>query len=140
MKYWDASAIVPLLVRQTRTKFVTSLHAADPVVVVWWGTTVECTSALARLLRDNNIDRRGAASGLERLRKFEIEWVEVEPTIAVRDGACRLLRAHPLRAADALQLSAALHLSEQIGESLEMVCFDDRMADAARAERLHVIG
>jgi predicted nucleic acid-binding protein len=140
VKYWDASAIVPLLVRQSRTKFVTSLRVADPVVAVWWGTAVECASALARLLRENTIERRDAASGLERLRQFENEWVEVEPSIPVRDGACRLLRAHPLRPADALQLSAALHLSEELGETLEMVCFDDRLADAARAERLRVIG
>jgi predicted nucleic acid-binding protein len=94
---------------------------------------------LARLLRENRIERRDAASGLERLRQFEKEWVEVEPSIAVRDGARRLLRAHPLRVADALQLSAALHLSEELGEALEMVCFDDRLADAARAERLSVV-
>jgi predicted nucleic acid-binding protein len=140
VKYWDASAIVPLLVRQTRTKFVTALRAKDPIVSVWWGAVVECTSALARLLREDAIERRDAASGLQRLLQFEAEWIEVEPSIAVRNGACRLLRAHPLRAADALQLSAALHLSEELGEPVEMVCFDDRLADAARAERLRVIG
>jgi hypothetical protein len=57
----------------------------------------------------------------------------------VRDGACRLLRTHPLRAADALQLSAALRLSEELGEPVDMVCFDDRLSDAARAERLRVV-
>lgn len=139
MKYWDASAVVPLLVRQANTTFVTKLRAADPSLSVWWGTTVECSSALARLLRDSAIERREAALGLERLREFEAEWVEVEPTSAVRDGACRLLRAHPLRAADALQLSAALRLSDELGEPVEIVCLDSRLADAARAERLRVI-
>jgi predicted nucleic acid-binding protein len=139
MKYWDTSAIVPLLVRQNRTKFVTSLRTQDPAIIVWWGTSVECASALARLLRDGAIERRDAASALERLHQFEAEWVEVEPSIAVRDGASRLVRAHPLRAADALQLSAALHLSAELGELIDMVCFDDRLADAARAERLRVV-
>ena len=101
---------------------------------------MECTSALARLLREDKIERRDAASGLERLRHFENEWAEVEPSMAVRDGACRLLRAHPLRAAGALQLSAALHVSKELGETLEMVCFDDRLADAARSERLRILG
>jgi hypothetical protein len=57
------------------------------------------------------IQRRNAAVGLQRLREFEAEWIEVEPGVAVRDGACRLLRAHPLRAADALRLAAAIRLS-----------------------------
>jgi predicted nucleic acid-binding protein len=106
---------------------------------VWWGTLVECSSALARLLRDGLIQRRNAALGLQRLREFEAEWIEVEPGVAVRDGACRLLRAHPLHAADALQLAAAIRLSEEFGEPVEIVCFDSRLADAARAESLRVI-
>src|SRR5262245_6779474 len=139
MKFWDASAVVPLLVRQTQTSFVTGLRAAEPLFSVWWGTVVECASAIARLLRDGAIERRDAALALERLREFEAEWVEVEPSSAVRDSACRLLRAHPLRAADALQLAAALRLSDELGEPVQIVCFDDRLADAARAERLRVI-
>ncbi len=139
MRYWDASAVVPLLVRQARTPFVSRLRTADPVMSVWWGTVVECSSALARLLRDGMILRRDAATGLQRLREFEAEWIEVEPGVAVREGACRLLRAHPLRAADALQLAAAVRLSEEFGEPLEIVCFDSRLADAARAESLRVI-
>jgi len=63
----------------------------------------------------------------------------VEPSAAVRDSACRLLRAHPLRAADALQLAAALRLSDELGEPVQIICFDDRLADAARSERLRVI-
>jgi hypothetical protein len=139
MKYWDTSAVVPLLVKQTQTKFVTGLRVSDPVIAVWWGSVVECASALARLLREGAIERREAAIGIERLHEFEAEWVEVEPSIAVRDGACRLLRAHPLRAGDALQLAAALRLSDEIGEPFEIVCFDSRLADAARAERLRVV-
>jgi predicted nucleic acid-binding protein len=139
MRYWDASAVVPLLIRHAQTKVVSALRADDPVMSVWWGTVIECSSAMARLLRDGMIQRRDAAVGLERLREFEAEWVEMGPGMAVRDGACRLLRAHPLRAADALQLAAAIRLSEKIGAPVEIVCFDSRLADAVRAERLRVV-
>jgi predicted nucleic acid-binding protein len=130
---------VPLLIRQAYTDYVTGLHAAEPLFSVWWGTVVECSSAIARLLRENAIERRDAARALERLREFEAEWIEIEPGAAIRDSACRLLRAHTLRAADALQLAAALYLADEIGESVEMVCFDERLADAARTERLRVL-
>jgi predicted nucleic acid-binding protein len=90
-------------------------------------------------LRQNAIDRAGAARGIERLSHIESQWLEVEPSVAVRDEACRLLRAHPLRAADALQLAAALRLSDEIGDRVAMICFDARLADAARLEQLPIV-
>jgi uncharacterized protein len=53
MKFWDASAIVPLLVGQPATTLLQALASHDPVVLVWWGTEVECASAIARLERDS---------------------------------------------------------------------------------------
>jgi predicted nucleic acid-binding protein len=139
VRFWDASAVVPLLIQQQRTTFASRLWGADPEVAVWWGTRVECHSAIARTLRQNAIDRAGAARGIERLSHIESQWLEVEPSVAVRDEACRLLRAHPLRAADALQLAAALRLSDEIGDRVAMICFDARLADAARLEQLPIV-
>jgi uncharacterized protein with PIN domain len=46
MKFWDASAIVPLLVDEpARQRLLTDLEA-DPTMFVWWGTPIECVSAL----------------------------------------------------------------------------------------------
>jgi hypothetical protein len=55
------------------------------------------------------------------------------------DVALRLLRNHPLRAADALQLAAALIASEETPQTLEFICLDDRLALAARREGFTVI-
>ncbi len=52
----------------------------------------------------------------------------------MRETAIRFLRVHPLRAADALQLAAAFIAAERRPPSLEMVTFDDRLADIARKE------
>ena len=57
MRFWDASAVVPLLFEQKQTGVARKLHGADPEMAVWWGTTVECHSAIARMLRQQAIDR-----------------------------------------------------------------------------------
>jgi uncharacterized protein len=140
VKFWDASAVVPLLFEQKQTGAVRKLRAADPEMAVWWGTVVECHSAIARLLRQRAIDRSGAAQSVERLRRIGSEWLEVEPSTILRQEACRLLLAHPLRAAHAFQLAAALNLANEIGDRVEMVCFDERLVEAARFEQVPIIG
>lgn len=109
-------------------------------MAVWWGSVVECTSALTRLLREGAIDRTGVATAFEFLRVIEREWFQIEPSEGLREQACLLLRAHPLRASDALVLASALRLANDRGELPSMVCYDRRLADAARAERIPVIG
>jgi hypothetical protein len=52
----------------------------------------------------------------------------------IKMTARRLLRVHPLRAADALQLAAAFVASERRPPTLEFVCLADRLNDAARRE------
>lgn len=140
MRYWDSSAVVPLLVQQQRTELVTRWRADDPIIIVWWGTSIECVSAIARLLRGGSIHRSAAATGFERLHAFAAEWVEMDPSEAIRETASRLLRAHPLRAADALQLAAALRYVDESGETLPFVSFDERLQIAARAERFPIVG
>jgi hypothetical protein len=52
----------------------------------------------------------------------------------VRDVARRLLRVHPLRAADALQLAAAYLAAERRPSTLEIVTLDERVRLAAAKE------
>ncbi len=134
MRFWDASAVVPLLVDEPASPRLLSLLEHDPVMLVWWGTPVECTSALARREREGAISAADAARAVDRLRRATAGWQEVLPADAVRSTAQRLLRVHPLRAADALQLGAAIVASEHDPASLELVTLDDRLADAAGRE------
>ena len=76
----------------------------------------------------------------QRLTVLQNGWEEVVPTEAVRRIAKRLLRTHSLRAADALQLAAALAACEQEPDRFEMVCLDLRLTEAARREGFVVIG
>jgi hypothetical protein len=139
VKFWDASAIVPLLVAQPITRRLQDLNVADSARIVWWGSEVECTSALARLERDEALSPEGMVVALRLLRRLADDWHEIDPSDAVREVAVRFLRVHPLRAADALQLAAAFLAAEQRPASLEIVTLDQRLAAAARKEGFSVI-
>lgn len=139
MKFWDASAIVPLLVAEHTTDRLQALAQRDPDMLAWWGSGVECASALARLEREQTLDAKGAALAFQRLRQIADAWHEIEPSELVRESAVRFLRVHPLRAADALQLAAAFVAAERRPSTLEVVTLDDRLADAMRKEGFTLI-
>ena len=133
MTFWDSSAVVPLLVREDRTSAAVAKLRQDQELAVWWGTPTECASAIARLEREGAPAAR-VAEAFARLDQLAQSWVEVEPHADLRQIARRLLRVHPLRAADALQLAAAYLLSEGRPPTLEIVTLDDRVRLAALKE------
>jgi uncharacterized protein len=139
VKFWDASAIVPLLMTETTTRAVQALATKDATMLVWWATEVECASALSRLEREGALDEAAVREAFQRLTQLTTGWHEVDPSDAIRETAVRFLRVHPLRAADALQLAAAFIAAERRPSSLEVVTLDDRLAAAARKEGFVVI-
>jgi uncharacterized protein len=134
MKYWDASGIVPLLVQQARTHDMEALLTLDPAIVTWWGTPIECLSALMRLGREGRLSAEEMHDAERRLHELRNGWDEVLPGEACRRMSERALRVHPLRAADALQLAAALVAADHDPSRLEFVCLDQRLCEAARKE------
>ncbi len=140
MKYWDTSAIVPLLVREKDSHLRLKILKEDPSMVVWWGTRIECVSALTRLHREGGIADAGMDDALLRLDHLAEGWIEVEPVDGVRTLARRLLRVHALRAADALQLAAALSACEHDPRRMPFLSADERLSTAARLEGFEVIG
>lgn len=139
MRFWDASALVPLCVRQPSTRSIKALLRADPVIVAWWATPVECASAFARLRREGRLSDDGMRDALGVLDATHAKWSEVLPTDAVRDQARRLLAEHDLRAADALQLAAALAWAGERPAGQPVVTLDVRLAFAARNEGFEVL-
>jgi hypothetical protein len=134
LRYWDSSAIIPLTVTEARTDSMRAIAEEDPVMCVWWATEVECASALARLEREGALTDTATTGALERLDLLAESWNELQPVVAVRSTARRLLRVHALRAADALQLAAAVVAAEGRPASLGIVTLDERLAAAARRE------
>jgi uncharacterized protein len=139
MRFWDASAIVPLLLDEPSRAALLQLLEEDPVIVVWWGTPAECVSAIARRERDASISLHDATAAIARLRALASAWQEVLAIEAVRNTAQRLLRTHPLRSADSLQLAAAIVAAELEPASLEFVCFDAHLNEAAVREGFPVV-
>lgn len=141
VRFWDTSALVPLIVDEPATRASEALLGRDPEVATWWGAPVECVSAIARLERDGALQPDMVVAAMDRLDALAATWQEIQPTAVVRIAAIRLLRLHALRAADALQLAAAGVFAEGHPEASVLVTRDERLAGAAsrqgfRVERL----
>lgn len=132
--FWDSSALVPLLVAEPRSTALTALLAADAEPTIWWATPLECQSALRRRHRESPWPADQLAASTERLRLLVQHADTVAPTDELRRRAGRLLAVHPLRAADALQLAAALIWCEEQPHGEGFVSLDARLAEAASAE------
>lgn len=140
MRFWDSSALMPLLVPEPTTADLMALMSEDSAAAVWWATPVELASAIARLAREELLVRDDAALASGLLTTAQRGWSVVHPTDRVQQQAMRLLRLHALGAADALQLAAALVLAEHDPRNLPFVTLDDRLALAAEREGFDVLG
>jgi predicted nucleic acid-binding protein len=131
--------MVPLMVRQAASAAAMQVLAQDPSIVTWWGSRIECASAMARLEREGLLSGPATDTVRVRYRLLSERWHEIEASEPLRRAALRLLRTHPLRSADALQLAAAVVASEGNPDSLGFVTLDARLADAADREGFRVI-
>jgi uncharacterized protein len=138
VRFWDTSAIVPLLLEQEASGAVRPLFEADSEMAAWWGTPVECASALARVRREGLLSVEDEALTLDLLGMLREAWIEILPSAELREESMRLLRVHPLKAADALQLAAALVWAGSPRAGV-LVTLDERLALAARLEGLRVM-
>jgi predicted nucleic acid-binding protein len=139
VRFWDASGVVPVLVTEPGSNRMLDVLDEDPEMLVWWGTPVECVSALVRREREGTLSAASLADAVRRLRALGERWQEILPTDTIRSTAQRLLRVHPLRAADALQLAAAVVAAEHDPSSLPLVCLDQRLSEAASREGFSVV-
>lgn len=139
MMFWDASAVIPLVLREPRTAAMKKILSRDPSIAAWWGTAVECWSAFARLRREGVFGAAAEGKARQLLDRLSSVWTEVLPGNRVRDHAGGLLLRHPLRAADSLQLAAALVWADGSPGGLGFVCLDHRLREAAIREGFRVL-
>ena len=139
MRFWDSSSIIPLCVDEQHSEIVKEIAKKDGELAAWWGTTIECSSAFARIRRENRIsldEEHLLRSKLDILAGY---WGEISPSEEVKIVARRLLLRHPLRAADSLQLAAAMVWAANRPEGFEFVCLDKRLREAAQIEGFTVL-
>ena len=134
MRFWDSSAIIPLCLKEKASEAVKGLMKDDEDIVVWWTTYIECLSALSRRQREGVLTSGDAAKARAVLSALAAAWSEVQPTELVRLRAERLLSNHPLRAADALQLAAALVWAQETPRGLDFVCLDQNLRESSLKE------
>ena len=137
MKFWDSSALVPLFVHEENSEAMRAVITDDAAVTIWWGTAPEIWSAFARLRREDVVDAAAESRLIARFERAREAWMEILPDDVLRRRSGQLLRVHPLRAADALQLAAALAWAG--GAPGDFVTLDERLAHAARLEGLNVL-
>src|SRR5437762_3384111 len=99
----------------------------------------ELVSAIRRRERDGDLDTADVAAALARLEARAGRWTEVNAIDPVRDRAERLLAVHALRAADALQLAAALALFDDRPRGRSFLTRNAELAAAAGREGFSVI-
>jgi len=139
VRFWDTSAIVPLLVQEASSQWAKRLLAEDGEMLVFWLSEVEALSALNRRRRQGALGERDYTLARKRLRRLKNAWHEVLPTEGVRKEAIRLLQAYPLRTLDALQLAALCVVASNVPTPLPLVTLDLRLAQAAAQEGFPVL-
>jgi predicted nucleic acid-binding protein len=126
VKFWDTSAVVPLLLEEKASAVCRRELRSDPAMAVWALTRTEVVSAVRRRERAGEMTAAQVAEVFRRLDARAARWTVVEAV-------------HPLRAADALQLGASLALFEDRPRGRVFLTGDEGLADAARREGFTVI-
>jgi len=139
VRFWDSSALVPLLLEEPRSSACRAALRADRTIVVWCLSRTEIVSALWRRHRAGSSSSDDVRAAEGRLRRLSSVWHEVDDVDAAREQAERLLRVHALRAADALQLAAARLATDDRPRGQGLVSLDDALLEAAHREGFEAI-
>src|SRR5947207_3494183 len=129
--YWDASPIIALLVGEPAAARYRRFE--NERIVTWWGTSLECVSAIARRQREGARPEIVAES-YRRLEMMRASWQEIHASESLHRTAVRVLKTHPLRAGDGLQLGAGLVASNFEAHSVHFLTEDARLKQAAERE------
>jgi predicted nucleic acid-binding protein len=129
--FWDSSALIPLCASQPQTAGSRALYARFGLVI-WWAAQAEVWSGLTRLKRMRIINHHQFAAAKQSALALIEDCYYVHESAGILSDACSLLELHPLSAADALQLSAALEVCRHNPSNYVFITGDIRLADAAR--------
>jgi predicted nucleic acid-binding protein len=130
LAFWDSSALVPLCVRQGTTPRSIALYKIHDAAV-WWATPVEIASALARLLRMQQLDSSDWTKARKLTGRLASSWFVIQPSDALRARSIQLVDRYDLRAADSFQLAAALEWCEDAPQGRVFLTTDQKLREAA---------
>lgn len=131
--------MVPLIVTQPASEVVGGLLQKDGDVAAWWGTWTECAVVISRLKREGRLDEEAEEESRVALDRLAENWSEVRPVNELRLMAVLISEDYPLKAADCLQLAAALRWCEGDTSGSGFVCLDERLRRAAFDEGFDIL-
>ena len=129
--FWDTSAALPLCCSQIFTVQSKKWLRKYPKIVVWWGTSVEINSGLARLKRNGHLTEKEMVKAFRLWEKLRKTCRIVSPVERVIELANDLPENYGLRALDSFQLAAALVWGQEKPRRRPFVTADERLARAA---------
>ena len=131
--------MIPLIFEEPASPVMKELLMEDTGMVVWWETWVECSVTVSRLRREEILDDSSQDETRATLDRLSANWQEIEPTVGLRLLTMLISKAHPLKAADCLQLTAALRWCEGDPDGTGLVCLDNQLRQAAEVEGFQML-
>ena len=129
MKFWDTSALLPLVLEEPHSHAARLASQATHCYYAWSWLRVEAQAGLAR--------RKATAKQWDRLAELLSVIRYVDIPVGQIDALCRANREWRLRAGDAGHFFCFQQASYVIPD-LEFVCFDDEITTVAAEARLRL--
>lgn len=138
MRFWDSSALVPLVLVEIRSSDMERLLLQDGDIVSAAIAPIEVTSALWRRKHRNELTVAEIQNAEQLFANVSANWRAIEQSDEVVERSLDLLSRHQLRTLDAIQLATAILFAGR-DRSLPIVTLDQRLATAARAEGFPIL-
>jgi predicted nucleic acid-binding protein len=135
VKFWDTSALVPLVLDEPSSRSMRQLLSSDANVAVSFISGVELQSAIARRTGNDEPHTRLAASQF--VVALSHGWTVADDYVQIVAGGKQVASRYGLRAGDAIQLASALSLGHDA--RMPFVTLDQELRAAARAEGFLVL-
>lgn len=103
-----------------------------PQKFVWWETSVEISSAIARIERENKITIQQRLNAEKRLEILEKVWTEIQPNSRIKELARTFPAKYKMKAADSLQLAVALVWCKEKPKGKDFVSGDEHLIKVAK--------
>ena len=140
--FLDSSALAKRYLPEQGTPWLRQQIVSATTVIVSRLTAVEVMSAVTRRQREGLIDAQ-IVDGIERLlwRHFQQDYVVIDVNDRLTREAIQLMKRHPLRAYDAVQLATARYINNRLTTNglspITFLCADNRLSQIAITEGLH---
>lgn len=131
MSFSDSGALVPLCINEPRSILAGKLWKQFPEKIVWWETSIEISSALARIERENKITFAQRQKAERRLETLEKIWREIQPVVRVKELARTFPALYGLKAADSMQLASALVWCKEKPKNRDFISADEKLIKVA---------